>query len=229
MNRRNGIVVAIDGNSGSGKSTVARLAARKLGFEYLDTGAMYRAVTLVAIRRKVDLNDQAGVAETARSCRFRFEDTGGLVRTFANGEDITDEIRSPEVERWVSLVSSYKGVRESLVAVQRKMCRKGGVVCEGRDIGTVVCPDAEVKFFLTASPEVRALRRKKQFGRIADRLSVNHIEEEIERRDREDSSREISPLKKADDAVVIDTTELTIEEEVKQVIEAVRRATARAS
>jgi len=224
-----GIVVAIDGPSGSGKSTVARLAARRLGFVYLDTGAMYRAVTLLALRENVDVSEARNVAEIARSLKFEFRDTGEVMRTLVNGEDVTEQIRLPEVDRWVSLVSSHKEVREHLVNIQRRTCKKGGVVCEGRDIGTVVVPDAKVKFFLTASPKERTRRRRGQFGKVGKEMSTSMIEREIERRDREDSSREVSPLKKAKDAIFMDTTDLTIEEEVNQVVEAVRKATACAS
>ena len=224
-----GIVVAIDGPSGSGKSTVARLAARRLGFVYLDTGAMYRAVTLLALRENVDVSEARNVAEIARSLKFEFRDTGEVMRTLVNGEDVTEQIRLPEVDRWVSLVSSHKEVREHLVNIQRRTCKEGGVVCEGRDIGTVVVPDAKVKFFLTASPKERTRRRRGQFGKVGKEMSTSMIEREIERRDREDSSREVSPLKKAKDAIFMDTTDLTIEEEVNQVVEAVRKATACAS
>ena len=224
-----GIVVAIDGPSGSGKSTVARLAARRLGFVFVDTGAMYRAVTLLALRNNLDMNEGGNLAELARSLKFEFKDTGGLMKTLVNREDVTEEIRTPEVDRWVSLVSSHKDVRTHLVSLQRRMCKEGGVVCEGRDIGTVVVPGAKVKFFLTASPEKRARRRKRQLGKAGKEMSNARMEEEMERRDREDSSREVSPLRKAEDAILMDTTDLTVEEEVNQVVEAVRKATACAS
>ena len=224
-----GIVVAIDGPSGSGKSTVARLAARRLGFVYLDTGAMYRAVTLLALRNNLDMSEGGNLAQLVRSLKFEFRDKGGVMRTLVNGEDVTEQIRMPEVDRWVSLASSHKEVRDHLVNLQRRMCKEGGVVCEGRDIGTVVVPDAKVKFFVTASPKERARRRKKQLGKTGKDMSIARTEEEIERRDREDSSREVSPLRKAEDAILMDTTDLTIEEEVNQVVEAVRKATSYAS
>lgn len=229
MKKRDGIVVAVDGPSGSGKSTIARLAARRLGFKYLDTGAMYRAVTLLALRNRLDMKDSEKLTQVARSMAFEFKDTGKEVRTLVNGEDVTDELRAPEVDRWVSLVSSHRQVREHLVQLQRIIGRDGELVCEGRDIGTVVFPDAQVKFFVTADPGERADRRKRQLGPAAEGITISEIEKEMERRDSDDSSREISPLRKAEDAVLIDTTKLTVEEEVNQVVEAVRRATARAS
>jgi cytidylate kinase len=224
-----GIVVAIDGPSGSGKSTIARLAAKKLGYKYLDTGAMYRAVALAALEKKVDLEDGKKLGGLARSLVFTSEEIGDVQRFCVNGEDVSEKIRTPEIDRWVSLVASHREVREHLVRLQREMGKEGHLVCEGRDIGTVVFPDSPVKFFVTASSGERALRRKRQLGRVAEDLTQEEIKKEIERRDGEDSSRDASPLVKASDAVVLDTTELTIEEEVNGVVEAVRRATARAS
>lgn len=229
MKKGCGIVVAIDGPSGAGKSTVARLAAERLGFVYLDTGAMYRTLTLLALRKSLDMSEGERLAELARSLKFEFEDSGGRTKILANGEDVTRQIRLPEVDRWVSLVSSHKEVRDHLVGLQRRMCEEGGVVCEGRDIGTVVVPDAKVKFFLTASSDERSRRRKRQLGNIGKDMSVSGIKEEMERRDKEDSSREVSPLRRAEDAILMDTTDLTIEEEVNQIVEAVRKATACAS
>lgn len=229
MKKRDSIVVAIDGPAGSGKSTIARLAAKRLGFKYLDTGAMYRAVALLALRRRLDMNDGESLARLARDMDIDLIDRQDELEILLNGENVSAEIRKPDVDRWVSLVSSHAEVREILVALQRRMSRGVDTVCEGRDIGTVVFPDASVKFFITATPEERATRRKKQLGRTAKEISEREIELEIERRDMEDSSRPISPLSKASDAITMDTTQLTVEEEVTQVVEAVRRATARAS
>jgi len=229
MEKGNGIVVAIDGPAGSGKSTIARLAAKRLGLKYLDTGAMYRALTLLALREEMDLTDGKGLAGLARRTDFGFENSDEEVKILLNGEDVSREVRGPAVDRWVSLVSSHQEVREHLVDLQREMGRSGGIVCEGRDIGTVVFPDAKVKFYIIATPQERAIRRKMQLGGVAEEMTSEEIEREMERRDREDSSREVSPLSKAPDAITIDTTHLSIEEEVTQVVEAVRRATARAS
>ena len=229
MKRHDGIVVAVDGPAGSGKSTIARLAAKRLGFAYLDTGAMYRALTLLALREGIDLSDGKTLAGLARRTDFRFDDSDEGVRVLVNGEDVSSDVRSSAVDRWVSLVSSHQGVREHLVGLQREMAGSGGVVCEGRDIGTVVFPDADVKFYVVATPEERAVRRKKQLSGVGESLTSEEIEREIERRDREDSSRDVSPLSKAPDAITIDTTHLSVEEEVTQVVEAVRRAIARAS
>ena len=212
---RNRLVIAIDGPAASGKSTTAKLVARKLGYVYIDTGAMYRAVTLAALRAGIDPEDQSRVEELASdlSIRFRPVDDGSL-RTFLNGEDVTAEIRHPEVTGAVSTVSAWPGVRRAMVELQRQMSREGGVVMDGRDIGTVVFADIDA----------RAVRRQEDLVGLGKELPVETVASDLERRDRLDSSRDQSPLRKAEDAVLIDTSDLTIPEQVEIVLELVRRA-----
>ncbi len=199
--------VAIDGPAGSGKSSISELVATKLGFVHVDTGAMYRAVTLEALRRKIDLNNEA---------EYSFVDSIEIVyindKTFLNHEDVSEEIRSLEVTRNVSLVSSYKAVRDKMVQFQRLSAKNGYVLMDGRDIGTTVLPNADVKIFLTASPEERAKRRLKELEQKGIKESFETVLNDIKVRDYKDSHREISPLKKADDAILVDTTSMTIEE-----------------
>jgi len=198
-------VIAIDGPAGSGKSTVAKALARRLGLEYLDTGAMYRAVTFAALRGRVDPSDAEDVAELARKLEIVVTDSEVTV----DGIDATIEIRGPEVTRAVSLVAANPAVREELVRRQREWAsaRDGGVL-EGRDIGTVVFPDAALKVYLTASPEVRAARRSTE---VKD-LDYEVVAADLARRDALDQGREDSPLTQADDALMVDTTDLTVDE-----------------
>ncbi len=206
-------VIAIDGPGGSGKSTVSRRLADRLGIVHLDTGAFYRAATVAVLRAGIDPAD--GPAVTAEVARHRFDQRAGAM--LLDGEDVSGEIRSPEVDRAVSLVSAHPGVRHLMVEAQRDWVRRQGgtAVVEGRDIGTVVFPDAPLKVFLEASPEERARRRARESG-----LDTAHVQRELHRRDRLDRSRTTSPLRPADDAVVIDTTELSIDEVVDRVVAA---------
>jgi cytidylate kinase len=202
-------VIAIDGPAGAGKSTVARALAARLGLEYLDTGAMYRAVTLAALRRGIDPADADRVAELARQIQLEVGDHG----VFFDGEDATKEIRTREVTAAVSAVAANSRVRAELVERQRQWARaRGGGVLEGRDIGSVVFPDAELKLHLTASPRVRAERRWAEAGG-----DVDEIEAAIARRDRYDSSRAHGPLIEADGSVVVDTTGLSIDEVLERI------------
>jgi len=194
-------VIAIDGPAGSGKSTVAQAVARKLGVAYLDTGAMYRSVTHVALQRGVDVTDGDALAGLARELEIEVGD-----RVLVDGDDVSEAIRTPAVNGAVSTVAAHPGFRTELVRRQKAWAatHQGGVM-EGRDIGTVVCPDARLKVFLTAGEDERARRR--------------NDEADVEQRDRLDSTRAVSPLKTADDAVVIDTTELTVDEVVTRILE----------
>ena len=202
-------IIAIDGPAGAGKSTVARALAARLGLEYLDTGAMYRAVTLAAMRRGIDPADVEPVAALARELSLDVSDDGVIV----DGYDATTEIRSPAVTTAVSAVAANSAVRAELVERQRDWARRrGGGVLEGRDIGSVVFPDAELKLYLTAAPRVRAERRVAESGG-----SVDEIAEAIERRDRHDLSRVDSPLVQADGSIVVDTTGLGIDEVLAQI------------
>ncbi len=201
--------IAIDGPAGAGKSTLAKLLAEKLGFVYVNTGAMYRAVALLWKERGGD------PAEIART--LRFETRGD--RVLVEGRDVTELLYTPEISELSSKISTNPEVRKALVALQRSFRERYPVVMEGRDIGTVVLPDAEVKFFITASPLERAKRRKAQFG---DPRPIQEIKEEIERRDRRDTSRQASPLRKAPDALVVDTTDMKIEETLNLLLKFVK-------
>ena len=221
------MIVAIDGPSGSGKSSVAREIARRCGLTYLDTGAMYRSVTYVCLERGVDPDDADAVAEVARDVTIEFVPDGDGQRVLANGEDVTAQIRTPEVELAVSPVSANPRVRETMVALQRAAGERGDVVAEGRDIGTVVFPGADVKVFLSASPEARARRRavQRQGGNLAtgrdvavDAESELAILADLMRRDAYDSSREASPLRPAEGAVHIDSSDLTFEQVVSKIV-----------
>ena len=220
------MIVAIDGPSGSGKSSIARAIADRCGLTFLDTGAMYRSVAAECLRAGVDPGDAEAVAGVARSIDIRFGASEGGQTVFANGRDVTREIRTPEVELAVSPVSATPAVREVMVALQRKVGESADVVAEGRDIGTVVYPAANVKVFLTASPEARARRRAVQRsggnlaenpGATADAAEQAKILADLKRRDDYDSTREASPLRPADDAVVIDSSELTFEQVVDKI------------
>ncbi len=221
------MIVAIDGPSGSGKSSVAREIARRCGLTYLDTGAMYRSVALACLRRGVDPEDAETVAETARTVRIEFLPDGDGQRVLVDGDEATAQIRTPEVELAVSPVSANPEVRETMVAIQRDFGARGDIVAEGRDIGTVVFPGADVKVFLSASPEARARRRavQRQGGNLAtgedmavDADAERAILADLVRRDDYDSSREASPLRPADDAHRIDSSELSFEQVVDAII-----------
>jgi cytidylate kinase len=207
-------VVAIDGPSGSGKSTVARETARALGLEVLDTGAMYRAVTLAVLERGVTLDDGAACAEIAAGVRIELD---GATRL--DGRDVSAAIRGPGVTAAVSEVSAHPAVRELLVARQRDWVEAhGGGVVEGRDIGTVVFPEAAVKVFLTASDDERARRRHRDEVAADRAVEVGEVHEALSRRDTYDSSRTVSPLRPADDAIVLDTTDVPVDEVVAEIV-----------
>ncbi len=204
--RRDRPVVAIDGPTAAGKSTVARAVARRFGFLYVDTGAMYRSVALAALKWGVDLDDSQGLADLARDLSIELEAVGEECRVLVDGEDVTSSIRSPEVSAASSLVSAVAGVREILVARQRAMGAAGGVVMEGRDIGTVVFPDADVKVFLEASLEARARRRWEELRARGVAVELDEVRRSETERDSRDRTRDLSPLRPAADAVVVDTT-----------------------
>jgi len=214
------VIVAIDGPAGSGKSTVAKLAAERLGFRYLDTGAMYRAIALRAIERGVAFDDDGGLARIAEEEPIAFEhETGEALpsRTLIGGRDVSAEIRSPEVDRAVSPVSACPAVRTAMVARQREVGAAGDTVLEGRDIGTVVFPDAEVKIYLTASAAERSRRRVAQQREAGIQVDAEEVRSAIEARDAYDSTRAVSPLHAAADAVELDTTGLSIEQVVDEI------------
>lgn len=216
-------IIAIDGPAGSGKSTVARAVAERLGLEYLDTGAMYRAVAFSVLRRQIDPEDGDAVAKVARSMDLRLEAGGKVV---VDGVDATIEIRGPEVTRSVSLVAANPEVRSELVSRQREWARgRGGGVLEGRDIGTVVFPDALRKIYLDASPEIRAARRA---GEVSD-LAYETVAADLARRDALDQGRAADPLRTSSDAVTIDTSHLGVDEIVDLVVQLVEEAESAAS
>jgi cytidylate kinase len=208
-------VVAVDGPVGSGKSTVARRVAGRLGYLYLDTGAMYRAVGLLATEAGVDLADEAAVLPVAAAARLRFDDDG---RLWAGDRDVSGLIRSLEMGAAASVVSALPGVRRLLVERQRELGSGADIVMEGRDIGTNVFPDAEVKVFLTARPEVRAARRAAELRAKGDDVDEDEVLAALIERDRRDSEREVAPLRRADDAVEVDTTGLSLDEVVDAVV-----------
>ncbi len=218
-----GLVVAIDGPAGSGKSTSAKLIAQKLGYIYIDTGAMYRAITYLALINEA-LGDESRIIELARKCKIdlKFEDSEVIV--LLNEENVSRQIRSAEVNAHVSDVSKISGVRKLLVEKQREMGAHGnGVVMEGRDIGTVVFPDADVKIFLTASLDTRANRRAKEFEEKGSSVLVDDIKNNLSTRDQIDSNRNDSPLTKAADAVEVDTTNVTIDQQVNLILEEIKK------
>jgi CMP/dCMP kinase len=212
------LVIAIDGPAASGKSTTAKLAATRLGYVHIDTGAMYRAVTLKVIQAGIALDDREAIARLVARTHVKLASTGGRLAVYLDGHDVTEEIRTPEVSRAVSAVSSLREVREAMVREQRAMGVAGGIILDGRDIGTVVFPDADLKFFMVAGIEARAHRRHKELSEKGMPSSVDLQMEEITRRDRLDSTRSVAPLKQADDAIVIDTSRMTIEEQVDLVV-----------
>jgi cytidylate kinase len=215
------IIVAIDGPAGSGKSTSAKLVAQKLGYLYIDTGAMYRAVTLLAMQQDI-LNDENKIARLASEADIKLKFINGSTVVIINGQDVTEPIRSAEVNKNVSNVSKIAEVRKVLVNKQQQMKNDvNGIVMEGRDITTVVFPEADVKIFLTATVEQRALRRVKEFNDKGSEVSIEEMKEAIIKRDLIDSTRDISPLTKAPDAIEIDTSKVTIEEQVELILEAV--------
>jgi cytidylate kinase len=217
------ITIAIDGPAGSGKSTTAKLVAAKLGFQFLDTGAMYRALTYRALQNDVAPSDATTLTDMANRMQIRFETSDNGNRVFCDDAEVTTEIRTPEVTLHVSEVSAHPGVRKAMVAKQQEIAKGVSVVAEGRDTTTVVFPEAEVKVFLIATVEERAKRRLKDLEAAGHESSIDEQMADIERRDNYDSSREHSPLRKADDAVEIDTSTMTVEQQVDKILSLVGR------
>jgi cytidylate kinase len=220
-------IIAIDGPAGSGKSTVAKIVAERLGYTYIDTGAMYRAVAVKSIEANIPLDDPDRIVELADRLEIHFKKINGVQHIFANGDDVSEAIRTPEATKLSSPVSAIPGVRHRLVELQRQMGAEGGVVMEGRDIGTYVFPNAEVKIFATASLEERARRRCKDLklaGLPADQVQVLR---DISERDERDSSRTMAPLRQAEDAVLLVTDGMSIEDVVNAVIEVHNRRISR--
>ncbi|HZG14461.1 MAG TPA: (d)CMP kinase [Candidatus Bathyarchaeia archaeon] len=215
--------IAIDGPAGAGKSTVAKIVAARLQYVYIDTGAMYRALAWAVQREGIAVTDEQAVSQLLANNRIRLARNQQQQLVFWNEINITDEIRTPEVSQYASIVASHGEVRMQMLALQRELAKEGNVVMDGRDIGTHVLPDAEVKIFLTASIRERAERRLSELAAKGHVTSLEELEAEIAERDKRDSEREVAPLKQADDAVLVDTTGITIEEVVEQIIEICKR------
>lgn len=211
------IIIAIDGPAGAGKSTIAKKVAARLGYAYIDTGAMYRAVTLCFLRSGAPFSEEV-VTRDAETMDLSFAYKDGVNRVYVNGEEVTEAIRTLEVSRNVSRVSAVGGVRKAMVALQRKIGSRGGVVMDGRDIGTVVFPHAELKVFLTASVEERARRRYLELKEKGEDVDLEDLKKRIAERDHLDETREIAPLRKADDAVLVDSTTLSIDEVTAKIV-----------
>jgi cytidylate kinase len=213
------IVIAIDGYSACGKSTTAKEVAKILGYRYIDSGAMYRAVTLYFLQQHVSLTNPKEIAKALQQISISFKvNAKGITETFLNGLSVEKDIRRMKVSENVSPVSAIKEVREAMVAQQRKLGREKGIVMDGRDIGTVVFPNAELKFFMTADMLVRAFRRQKELLALDRLVDLDEVIENIQKRDQIDTTRTESPLRQADDAIVIDTTHITIDEQVDEVV-----------
>ncbi len=215
----NKIIVAIDGNSGCGKSSTAKVIAKKLNYTYIDTGAMYRAVTKYFLDNSVNIDDPAAVTQALENIHIRFNKNpkNGKQETYTNGMLVEDDIRSLRVSQNVSAVSKLPAVRDKMVAEQQAMGMQKGIVMDGRDIGTVVFPDADLKVFMTASIEARAQRRWQELKENGKDTSLEEVKENLEERDRIDSGREHSPLKKAVDAYLLDTSDITFDNQVDRI------------
>ncbi|MCM1524562.1 MAG: (d)CMP kinase [Ruminococcus sp.] len=211
------INIAIDGPAGAGKSTVARMAAARLGFIYVDTGAMYRAAALYCLEQGADIHDEEQICAQLPRINTELVYENGVQKTLLNGEDVSEKIRTPEVSAAVSAVSAVPRVRELMADMQKKTAERENVIMDGRDIGTAVLPHAQLKIFLTASPEERARRRYAELARKPDAPSYDEVLRDIVKRDYDDSHRAASPLKQAEDAVLCDTTELTLEQAAEKI------------
>ena len=223
MSREKGLLITIDGPAGAGKTTVSRNLAARLGYTYVDTGALYRGVALAAVRSGVEPDDDQGLARLCGGLNIGFSQQGGQSRLQVNGEDVTDLIRTPEISMAASAVSARPVVRSFLLDVQRDLGSRRAAVFEGRDMGSVVFPDADVKFFLSADLKTRARRRYRELGAAA--ASLAQVEKDMARRDGNDSNRALAPLAPAPDAVRIDSTDLSAEAVVEKMLEVIRSTT----
>ena len=218
------MVITIDGAAGVGKTSTAKELAKRLGYQYFDTGAMYRAVTLFFIRENVDLSSKSEVIKSLDSIKLNINfSSESEMQIYLDEDDISLKIRSQEVTSKVSAVSALKDVREMMVNIQRSFTANGNFVVEGRDIGTVVFPDAKYKFYLQADYDIRAERRLADFEKLNEAKNINEIKEDLEKRDKYDSSRKLSPLKKPDNAIIIDTTLCTFEEQVNKILKHIEK------
>ena len=218
LSKLKGKIIAIDGPAGSGKSTTAKIIADQLGYTYLDTGAMYRALTYYAIKNNIAPSDDDRLAKVMEGLSIRFENINDIQHVYIGDDDVTTEIRTPEVTRQVSEVAAHKKIREVMVNKQKEFGKKGSIIAEGRDTTTVVFTNADLKIYLKASIEERAQRRLIDLTKMGITTSMQEIREDIQRRDNYDSNREHSPLTIAPDAIMIDTSNLTIEDQVDKII-----------
>jgi cytidylate kinase len=216
------LLITIDGPAGAGKTTVSRALADRLGYRYIDTGALYRGVALAAKIERIDPENNVELKQLCSGLKLALLENKGGVRLFLSGEDITDRIRTPEVTMLASAVSAKPAVRDYLLDLQKNLGREKAAVFEGRDMGTVVFPDADVKFFLDASTRTRALRRYEE-SKFDTGQSLDEVERDIQRRDHNDSSRDVAPLKPAPDAIIIDSTDLSITEVVGRMVSYVKK------
>ncbi len=216
------INVAVDGPAGAGKSTVSRAAAKAMGYIYVDTGALYRAVGVNALRNEIDTKDRQAVAESLSDISVNLVFENGEQKVLLNGEDVSAEIRTPDASMAASDVSAVPKVRDFLFDLQRNIASKNNCIMDGRDIGTVVLPNAKVKVFLTASPEERAMRRFRELSEKGSTVKYEEVLEDLIKRDYNDSHREVAPLKQADDAALLDTTGMTLEKSVESLIKIIK-------
>ncbi len=219
MSKMNKITIAIDGPAASGKSTTAREVARRLGYTYIDSGAMYRAVTLKALRKNISVDNGEKIASMAKQLELQFGRNDSKTVIYMDGEDISEKIRTPQIDQNISPVAANPAVRLIMVQKQRAIGKEGGIVMEGRDIGTVVFPNADLKIFMQATVQERALRRKKEQEQKGIKINLDKVVSNIEYRDQQDSTRNHGPLLKAEDAVEIDTTRLTVEQQIGKILE----------
>lgn len=219
--------VAIDGPSGAGKSTVARAVAARMGYVYVDTGAMYRAIGLAVYRRGIAGEDTAGIIASLPTVDISLAYQDGMQHVLLNGEDVSEAIRTPEISQYASKVSAVPEVRRFLLDVQRDMAKNSNILMDGRDIGTVILPDAPVKIFLTASAKTRAERRYRELKEKGQQVTLEGVLADIQARDRQDTTRAVAPLRQADDAVLLDTSALDLEQSIAAVLRIIREKTER--
>lgn len=216
------IAVAVDGPAGAGKSSISKIVAKKLGYLYIDTGAMYRSVTWAVLHNHIDVNNQKAVEALLPKLDLTMEASDDSCKVFIAGRDVTDFIRTPQVNNAVSIVASYKGVRQYLVERQRIMAEAGGVILDGRDIASVVLPNAELKIYLTASVEARAMRRYLEVKGTSNEQTLEDIKDSVMQRDDMDKNRKESPLIQVEDAVLVDSSDMTFDETVEHILHLVQ-------
>lgn len=216
------IAVAVDGPAGAGKSSISKIVAKKLGYLYIDTGAMYRSVTWAVLHNHIDVNNQKAVEALLPELDLTMEASDDSCKLFIAGQDVTDFIRTPQVNNAVSIVASYKGVRQYLVERQRIMAKAGGVILDGRDIGSVVLPNADLKIYLTASVEARAMRRYLEVKGTSNEQMLEDIKDSVIQRDDMDKNRKESPLIQVEDAVLVDSSDMTFDETVEHILHLVQ-------